>query len=70
MRYDRLRAKVEAAIRAFPSGAALVILNDDGTWTAAHGTPRITAVFRTESRATAYLHAHTAPSTPIIIIDI
>lgn len=47
MRYDRLRARVEAAIKTAPAGAAIVILNDDGTWTAIYGTPRKEATFPT-----------------------
>ena len=70
MRYDRLRARVEAAIKTAPTGAAIVILNDDGTWTAIYGTPRKEATFPTDGQAILHIKAHTAPATPIIVIDV
>ena len=70
MRYDRLRARVEAAIKTAPAGAAIVILNDDGTWTAIYGTPRKESIFPTEGQATFHIRAHTAPATSIIVIDV
>ena len=70
MRYDRLRARVEAAIKTAPAGAAIVILNDDWTWTAIYGTPRKEATFPTDGQAIFHIKAHTAPATPIIVIDV
>lgn len=70
MRYERLRARVEAAMKTAPAGAAIVILNDDGTWTAIYGVPRREATFPTEGQATRHIKAHTAPDTPIIVIDL
>ena len=70
MRYDRLRARVEAAIKTAPAGAAIVILNDDGTLTAIYGTPRKEATFQTDGQAIFHIKAHTAPATPIIVIDV
>ena len=70
MRYDRLRARVEAAIKTAPAGAAIVILNDDGTWTAIYGTPRKEATFQTDGQAIFHIKARTAPATPIIVIDV
>ena len=70
MRYERLRARVEAAIKTAPAGAAIVILNDAGTWTAIYGTPRKEATFQTDGQAIFHIKAHTAPATPIIVIDI
>lgn len=70
MRYDRLRARVEAAIKTAPAGVAIVILNDDGTWTAIYGTPRKEATFQTDGQAIFHIKAHTAPATPIIVIDV
>lgn len=70
MRYDRLRARVEAAIKAAPSGAAIVMVNDDGTWTAIYGTPQKETTFPTAGQATLHIKAHTAPATPIIVIDV
>ena len=70
MRYDRLRARVEAAIKTAPAGAAIVILNDDGTWTARYGTPQKEATFPTDGQAIFHIRAHTVPETPIIVIDV
>ena len=70
MRYNRLRARVEAAIKTAPAGVAIVILNDDGTWTAIYGTPRKEATFQTDGQAIFHIKAHTAPATPIIVIDV
>lgn len=70
MHYERLRAKVAAAIKAAPDGAAIVIRNNDETWTAIHGTPQKEATFPTEEQAAAYIKAHTSPATPVIVIDV
>lgn len=70
MHYERLRARVEAAIRTAPAGAAIIVLNDDKTWTALYGTPQTEATFPTEGQAASHIRAHTAPATPIIVIDV
>ena len=70
MHYSGLRARVEAATRAAPAGAAIAILNADGTWTAIYGMPRKEVSFPTEGQAVSHIKARTAPATPIIVIDI
>lgn len=63
----------DAEFIAFKAGKMvddIVILNDDGTWTAIYGTPKKEATFPTEGQATLYIKAHTAPATPIIVIDV
>ncbi len=70
MHYDRLRARVLAAVRSSPAGVALVFPDGDGAWIAQYRNPPRTAVFRTQALATEHIHRNTPQDTPVIIIDI
>ncbi len=70
MHYDRLRARVLAAVRSSPAGVALVFPDGDGAWIAQYRNPPRTAVFRTQALATEHIPRNTPQDTPVIIIDI
>ena len=66
MHYDRLRARVLAAVRSSPTGVALVF--PDGE--AQYKNPPQTAVLRTQELAALHIRRNTPQQTPIIIIDV
>lgn len=51
MHYDRLRARVLAAVRSSPTGVALVFPDGEGAWVAQYKNPPQTAVLRTQELA-------------------
>lgn len=70
MHYDRLRARVLAAVRSSPTGVALVFPDGEGAWVAQYKNPPQTAVFRTQELAALHIRRNTPQQTPIIIIDV
>lgn len=67
MHYDRLRARVLAAVRSSPTGVALVFPDGEGAWVAQYKNPPQTAVLRTQELAALHIRRNTPQQTPIII---
>ena len=70
MHYDRLKARVLAAVRSAPSGVALVYPDGEGAWIAQYSNPPRTAEFQTVELASSHIRQHTPAATPSIIIDL
>ena len=70
MHYDRLRARVLAAVRSSPTGVALVFPDGEGAWVAQYKNPPQTAVLRTQELAALHIRRNTPHQTPIIIIEV